>query len=109
MNSIRNSVQLIGNLGSEVTSVTLENGQTLTKFPLATNEFYNSSEGEKVQKTQWHNIVAWGNKGESMAKTLEKGSEVMIHGKLEYRSYEDKEGVKRYSTEIIANSFFKIG
>ncbi len=107
MNDLRNSVQLIGNLGDEVTLTNFENGNILAKFPLATNEYYTDKKGEKAQNTQWHTVVAWGKKAEYMSKSLAKGNQVLIHGKIVYRSYEDKDGIKRYSSEIVADSFVK--
>lgn len=108
MNTLRNSVQLIGNLGKDIEIKTFENGNSVANFSLATSEYYLNSEGEKVQNTQWHSIVAWGKKGELMKSTLSKGSQVLIQGKLTYRSYEDKEGTKKYVTEVVAENFFRM-
>lgn len=108
MNTLRNSVQLIGNLGKDVEIKSFENGKKLAKFSLATNEFYKNNKGEKVQETQWHNIVAWGKTAEFMEKSLSKGSEVAIKGKLTHRSYDDKDGGTRYISEIVAQEFMKI-
>jgi len=105
MNNIRNSVQLIGNLGKEVDFKNFDSGSTKAAFPLATNEYYKNNKGEKVQETQWHNIVAWGRIAQNMKNFLDKGSEVMVKGKLVSRSYDDKEGNKRYVTEIVAYDF----
>lgn len=108
MNTLRNSVQLIGNLGKDVELKTFENGNSVVNFPLATSEYFTNSEGEKVQTTQWHNVVAWGKRGEAMHSSLNKGNQVLIQGKLTYKSYEDKEGIKRYKTEVIADGFVKM-
>jgi len=108
MNTLRNSVQLIGNLGKDIEIKAFDNGKKLAKFSLATNEFYKNNKGEKVQETQWHNIIAWGKTAEFMEKSLSKGSEVAIKGKLTHRSYDDKDGVTRYISEIIAQEFMKI-
>ena len=108
MNTLRNSVQLIGNLGKDIELKSFDNGTKLAKFSLATNEFYKNSKGEKVQETQWHNIVAWGKTAEFMDKSLSKGSEVAIKGKLTHRSYDDKNGVTKYISEIVAQEFMKI-
>ena len=94
MNSLRNKVQLIGNLGNDPEIVLLENGSKLAKFSIATNESYKNAEGEKVTDTQWHNIVAWGKTAEIVENYLIKGKEVAIEGKLVSRSYETKEGEK---------------
>lgn len=108
MNTLRNSVQLIGNLGKDIELKTFENGNSVVNFTLATNEFYLNSDGEKVENTQWHSIVAWGKKGEAMKSSLSKGNQVLIQGKLTYRSYEDKSGNKRYVTEVVADNFFRM-
>ena len=108
MNTLKNSVQLIGNLGKDVELVKFENGNQLAKMSLATNEYYRNKEGEKVEETQWHNIVAWGKKAEVMAKLLKKGSEIAIQGKLTHRTFEDKEGMTKYFTEVVVHDFLKI-
>jgi len=105
MNSLRNSVQLIGNLGREVEFRNFDSGSTKASFALATNTYYKNNKGEKVQDTHWHNIIAWGKMAENMNHMLRTGSQVMVRGKLVNRTYEDKSGTKRYITEIIANEF----
>lgn len=105
MNSLRNTVQLIGNLGQEVKYFNFDSGSSKATFALATNDFYKNNKGERVQDTQWHNVVAWGKVAENMKTILEKGSQVLVKGKLTSRSYDDKEGNKRYVTEVIANEF----
>ena len=109
MNSLKNKVQLIGHLGNDPEIITLENGSKLAKFSIATNETYKNAEGEKVTDTQWHNIVAWGKIAEIAENYLAKGKEVMIEGKLMSRSYETKEGEKRYITEIKCNELLMLG
>jgi single-strand DNA-binding protein len=105
MNTLKNSVQLVGHLGQEVKFFNFDSGSSKASFALATNDYYKNSKGEKVQDTQWHNIVAWGKLADNMKSILDKGSEVLVKGKLTSRSYDDKEGVKRYVTEIVANEF----
>ena len=105
MNALKNKVQLIGNLGMNPEVRELENGNALAKFTMATNESYVNKEGERITDTQWHNIVAWSKTAELMGQLLAKGKEVMVEGKLTSRSYEDKEGNKRYITEVVANEF----
>lgn len=105
MNSLKNSVQLIGNLGNAPEIVTLESSKKLAKFSLAVNESYKNANGEKVDNTNWFNVVAWGKSAELIEQLLNKGSQVAINGKLSSRSYEDKEGQKKYVTEIILNEF----
>lgn len=109
MNSLKNKVQLIGNLGNDPEMVILENGNKLAKFSIATNETYKNTDGEKVTDTQWHNIVAWGKTAEIVENYLVKGKEVVIEGKLISRSYETKEGEKRYITEIKCNELLMLG
>lgn len=109
MNSLRNKVQLIGNLGNDPEIITMENGNKLAKFAVATNESYKNGDGEKVTDTQWHNIVAWGKMAEIAENYLVKGKEVIIEGKLMSRAYETKEGEKRYITEIKCNELLMLG
>src|SRR5690606_10107117 len=103
MTTLRNRVQLIGNLGNDPEIINLESGKKLAKLKLATNENYTNDKGEKVTDTQWHNIVAWGKSAELAEKYLTKGKELAIEGKLTHRTYEDKNGEKRYYTEVVAN------
>ncbi len=107
MNTLKNSVQLIGRLGKDVELINLENGNKLAKFSLATSDYYKNTKGDKVEDTQWHNIIAWGTTAEYMSKILVKGNEVIIKGKLTYGKY-DKDGTTRYTTDIIAREFHKI-
>ncbi|KAB1158874.1 single-stranded DNA-binding protein [Tenacibaculum aiptasiae] len=109
MNALKNRVQLIGNLGNDPEIINLDNGKKIAKFSLATNETYKNSEGEKVTDTEWHYIVAWNKIAEIIEQYLQKGSEVMIEGKLTSRSFEDKEGIKRYVTEVICNELLMLG
>ncbi|MEP0131811.1 single-stranded DNA-binding protein [Eudoraea sp.] len=109
MNALRNKVQLIGNLGQDPEIVNLDNGGKLAKFSVATNEIYKNSKGEKVTDTQWHNVVAWGKTAEIVENYLAKGNEVAVEGKLIHRSYENKEGEKRYITEIKCNELVMLG
>jgi single-strand DNA-binding protein len=100
MNALRNKVQLIGNLGMDPEVKSLDGGKKLAKMSIATNENYKNAKGEKVTETQWHNLIAWGKTAEIIEKFLKKGSEVAVEGKLINRNYTDKEGIKRYVTEI---------
>ena len=109
MNAIKNKVQLIGNLGQDPEIVTLENGNKLAKFSIATNESYKNKEGEKVTETQWHNVVAWGKTAEIVENYLAKGKEVAVEGKLMHRTYETKDGEKRYVTEVRCNELLMLG
>lgn len=109
MKNLRNRVQLIGNLGIDPETKEFDNGNVLTKLVLATNDTYRDSNGEQVKETQWHNLVAWGKQAEIAAKYLKKGSEVCVEGKLTTRSWEDKDGQKRYTTEVIIKDFLMLG
>ena len=95
MSTLRNKVQLIGNLGNNPEIITLESGKKLAKISIATNETYKNAQGEKVTDTQWHNVVAWNKTAEIIEKYLQKGSEVAVEGKLTSRSYEDKDGTQK--------------
>lgn len=109
MSSIRNKVQLIGRLGTKPELKEFESGKKRVSFSLATNEYYYTKSGERVEETTWHNVVAWEKSAEKMAKILDKGSEVAIEGKIANRSYEDKDGVKKYITEIVVEEFVLFG
>ena len=109
MNNLKNKVQLIGNLGMNPEIKTLDSGKKLAKFSIATNESYKNAKGEKVEDTQWHNLVAWGKTADIIEKYLQKGNEVAIEGKLNNRSYDDKDGNKRYITEIVVNELLMLG
>jgi len=109
MNTLRNKVQLIGNLGQTPEVKELNGGKKVAKFSLATNETYRNKAGEKVTDTQWHNLVAWGKTADIIEKYLKKGSEVAVEGKLLNRNYTDKEGVKRYVTEVQVNELLMLG
>jgi len=109
MNTLRNKVQLIGNLGNNPEIITLDSGKKLAKFSIATNENYKNAKGEKITETQWHNLIAWNKTAEIVEKLLEKGKEVAIEGKLTTRTYDDKEGNKKYITEIVVNELLLLG
>ena len=109
MSTLRNKVQLIGNLGNDPEIITLESGKKLAKFSLATNESYKDANGEKQTKTDWHNLVALGKTADIIEKYITKGKEIAIEGKLSTRSYETKEGENRYVTEVIVNELLMLG
>ena len=109
MNTIKNKVQLIGNLGNDPEITTFESGKTLAKFSIATNDSYKNAQGEKVTDTQWHNVVAWGKTAQIIEKYITKGKEVAIEGKLTTRSWEDKDGIKRYITEVVCSELLMLG
>jgi len=109
MSTLKNKVQLIGNVGNEPEITNLESGKKVAKFSIATNESYKDSNGEKVTNTQWHTIVGWGKIAEIVEKYVGKGKEVALEGKLTSRSYETKEGEKRYVTEVVIDEILLLG
>ena len=109
MYALKNKVQLIGNLGNAPEVKTLESGKKMARFSVATSENYRNAKGEKVTDTQWHNIIAWGPVADIAEKFLVKGTEVCIEGKLVNRNYMDKEGNKKYITEIQVNELLMLG
>jgi single-strand DNA-binding protein len=98
-----NEVKLIGNIGSEIEVKTFENGDKIANFSLATSKNYKDKDGVKQSIVQWHNIKALGFNAEFAEKYLEKGRQIFIHGEIQYRSYENKEGNKVYITEIVVD------
>ena len=100
MSTMRNKVQLIGHLGADPEIIEMGNDRKLAKIKLATNESYKNANGERVTDTQWHQVVAWGKLAGLAEKLLVKGSEVAVEGKLIHKSYTDKQGVKRYTSEV---------
>jgi single-strand DNA-binding protein len=109
MNALKNKVQLIGHVGQEPEIKTLEGGRKLAKLTLATNESYYNDKKEKITDTQWHNLTAWGKTAEIIESFVNKGKEIMVEGKLTYNSWEDKNGEKRYSTEIVISELLLLG
>jgi single-strand DNA-binding protein len=109
MQNLSNRVQLIGRLGQDPEVKTLTSGKKLTTFSIATSDSYRNSSGDKVEETQWHNIVAWGKVGEIAGEYLTKGQEVALEGKLTHRSYETNSGERRFITEINLNELLMIG
>lgn len=107
MNSIRNSVRLVGNLGMDPEVKTFDTNKKLAKLSLATSESYKNEKGERVNDTQWHNLVIWGAQAQIAADLLKKGDEIVIEGRLNNRSYIDKDGNKKYTSEIVVNEFLK--
>jgi single-strand DNA-binding protein len=109
MNNMRNKVTLIGHLGNTPELKTFEGNKKMVRASIATNETWKNKKGEKVSDTTWHNVVAWGQLAELLSRYTQKGSEVAIEGKLVNRSYTDKEGVKRYTTDIQMNELLLLG
>ncbi len=104
MNTLKNKIQLLGHLGGQPEVRTTQSSQKMARLRVATNETYRNAAGEKVTDTQWHTCIAWGKTAEIAEQFLQKGSEVMLEGRLQYREYVDKDGHQRTSAEItIAN------
>lgn len=108
MKSLKNSVQLIGRLGKDPEVKTLTSGKTVATFSLATSDVYKNADGEKIEDTQWHKIVAWGKTAEIAAEYLKKGREVAIEGKLIHKVFESN-GEKKYFTEVSCNELVMLG
>jgi single-strand DNA-binding protein len=104
-----NRAMLIGNLGAEPELRYTQNNRPVLKFRIATTESYMTDSGERKEVTHWHNIVLWGKRGEALSKILTKGTQVYIEGRIENRSYDDKDGVKRNITEITASNLILLG
>src|ERR1700741_3316258 len=109
MNTLRNSVRLVGNLGMDPEVKSFDNNRKLAKISIATNDTYKNDKGERITDTQWHNLVAWITQAKFAEDFLKKGDEIAIEGKLSSRSYVDKDGNKKYITEIVVNEFLKLG
>lgn len=105
MTNLRNRVQLVGHLGQDVELKTFESGKSLATVSLATKNAYRNKDGEKVESTDWHSLIAWGAIAERMAKLLTKGSFVAIEGSLTYETYEDQEGIKLTVCRIQVSEF----
>ena len=106
--SLRNKVTLIGHTGKEVEIVNFEKGK-IAKVTLATNDYYTNSLGERVEETQWHNLIFNGKLADIMEKYVQKGKEIAVEGKLTYRTYDDKDGQKRFFTEIRVEELVLLG
>ena len=109
MSTLRNKVQLIGNLGQNPEIINFENGNKLAKINIATNEGYRNAEGERIETTQWHRAIAWGKQADILEQYVVKGQEIGIDGKLVTRAYETKEGEKRYATEVQISEIVLLG
>jgi single-strand DNA-binding protein len=105
MNTLKNKVNLVGNLGFDPEVREIAKGRKVARISVATNDSYRNASGERVTDTQWHTVVAWGQTAEMVERLLRKGSPVMLEGRLVHRSYEAKDGSKRYITEVVMNNF----
>ncbi len=109
MNALRNRVQLIGNIGNAPEILTLDSGKKRARITLATNETYKNDKGEKITETQWHNLIAWGKPAEIIEKYTSKGTQIAVEGKLTHRSYDDKNGDKKFVTEVVLTDMLLLG
>jgi single-strand DNA-binding protein len=109
MNSLRNSIRLVGKLGLDPEVRTFDNNKKKARISIATNETYKNNKGEKVTETQWHTLIIWGTQAELAGDMLKKGDEIAVEGRLANSNYTDKDGNKRYVTEIVVNEFLKTG
>lgn len=109
MSTLRNRVQLIGHVGQDPEIKLFEGGKKLANITMATNDKYTNDKGEKVEQTEWHRLTAWGKTADLIEKYITKGKEIAIEGKLTYRSYDDKNGEKRYITEIVIGELQMLG
>lgn len=109
MNTLRNKVQLIGHVGQEPEIKNFDGGKKLANLTIATNDVYYNDKGDKVEQTEWHRITAWGKTAEIIEKFVTKGKEIAIEGKLTHRNYDDKDGNKRYVTEVVVSELLLLG
>jgi single-strand DNA-binding protein len=109
MSTLRNKVQLIGNVGQGPVITDLDGGKRVARITLATNEHYKNKQGERVTNTEWHTLIGWGKLADIIEGFVTKGKEIAIEGKLTSRSYEDKEGNKRYVTEVVLSEILLLG
>lgn len=109
MSTLRNKVQLIGNVGNTPETTTYDSGKKATRFSLATNDSYTNSNGAKVKYTELHNLIAWGKQADIIERYATRGKEIAIEGKLASRTYETSEGEKRYVTEVVIREILLLG
>ena len=109
MSTLRNRVQLIGRVGNDPEVKSFDGGKKLATVSIATSDSYKNDKGERVEQTEWHRVVAWGKTAEIIEQFVTKGREIAVDGKLTHRSYDDKDGVKRFMTEIVVNEIQLVG
>jgi single-strand DNA-binding protein len=109
LNAMKNRVQLIGHVGQDPEVKTVGNNRKVANLTLATNDHYYNDAGEKVEQTEWHRLTAWGKTAELIEKYVTKGKEIGIQGKLTHRSYEDKDGSKKYVTDVVVDELLLLG
>jgi len=104
-----NKVIIVGRLGADPELKSVGNGQNVARLSIATSENWTGKDGQKQERTEWHRVVVWGKQAENCAKHLAKGRQVFVEGRLQTRSWEDQQGQKKYSTEIVANNVQFLG
>ena len=109
MSSLKNRVILIGRLGRDPETKTIENGKKVTHFTLATDDSFKNAEGQRISEATWHNIIAWNGLADVADRFLKKGKQVAVEGRIVYRTYEDKKGVTKYTTEIVLDDLVLLG
>lgn len=109
MSTLRNRVQLIGRVGNDPEVKTFEGGKKVANINIATSDSYKNEKGERVEQTEWHRVVAWGKTAEIIEQFVTKGKEIAVDGKLTHRSYDDKDGTKRFITEVLVSEIQLIG
>ncbi len=108
MKNLSNNVQLIGNLGNTPELKEFDSGKKMVNFSLATTDYYVNAQGQKVDDTQWHKLVAWGKTAEFINNYIDKGNRIAVSGKLVHRSYTDKDNETRYITEVVVNEILSL-
>ena len=109
MNNLRNRVQLIGHVGNDPEIKTFEGGKKLATITLATNDHYKNAKGEKIEQTEWHRLTAWGTTADIIEQFVKKGKEIAVDGKITHRSYDDKNGEKKFITEVTISEVLLLG
>jgi single-strand DNA-binding protein len=109
MNSLKNKVILVGRLGQNPETKTIDGGKKVTHFTLATDDSYKNAEGQKISEATWHNITAWNGLEDIADRFLKKGNQVAVEGRIVYRSYEDKKGVTKNVTDIVLSDLVLLG
>lgn len=104
-----NKVILVGRLGNDPEVKSISQGQTVARLSIATSESWTNKDGQKQERTEWHRVTVWGKLAEICGKHLSKGRQVYVEGKLQTRSWEDQQGQKKYSTEIVASTVQFLG
>lgn len=109
MSTLRNRVQLIGRVGNDPEVKTFDGGKKVANLNIATNDYYKNEKGERTEQTEWHRVVAWGKTADIIEQFVSKGKEIAVEGKLTHRSYDDKDGTKRFVSEVLISEIQLLG